>query len=413
MNGVFGLREPTGERFIPEVMGGQLIDAEHQARYRFALPHVAERRILDAGCGVGWGSKLLTEAGAAEVVGLDISAKAIAACNAQQIDARFVQGDLQRLPFDDSRFDVVVCFEALEHTANTGRTLDELVRVLAPGGLIFVSSPNPAVYPSGNPFHAEELPPEELRAAVARRLRNTALFRQHQMLSSLICPDHACPDCTATRSFAVHTYSVTELGPGHDPFSVVVASDGALPELSGFQTLVPSTQLDELGSLAAVVSEEREALRAEQVRMAGQWSAAESEREELHQRLRDAGETIRSLLNERDEALQAVSELGSRIHALTQQLERQRLVAANAAVERDEIAMRLITAQQRLAEQRSPFDTLVDASGLATLHERLDEVSGRAAHSDAELAAIRATLSWRVTRPLRTVRKVIGPASGG
>jgi SAM-dependent methyltransferase len=73
MDSVANTGEPTGERFIPELMGGELIEAEHQARYRLALPFLRGKRVLDAGCGSGWGSKLLVEAGAREVVGLDIA----------------------------------------------------------------------------------------------------------------------------------------------------------------------------------------------------------------------------------------------------------------------------------------------------------------------------------------------------
>ena len=46
--------EATGERFIPEVMGDQLIAAEHVARYALAARLVEGKRVLDGGCGVGW-----------------------------------------------------------------------------------------------------------------------------------------------------------------------------------------------------------------------------------------------------------------------------------------------------------------------------------------------------------------------
>jgi 2-polyprenyl-3-methyl-5-hydroxy-6-metoxy-1,4-benzoquinol methylase len=82
------------------------------------------------------------------------------------------------LPFDDDSFDVVVCFEAIEHTGDTERTLDQLARVLRPNGLLFVSSPNPAVYPPGNPFHLNEETPAELLRKAAGRFAQVRLFRQ-------------------------------------------------------------------------------------------------------------------------------------------------------------------------------------------------------------------------------------------
>src|SRR5688500_15232961 len=67
------------ERFVPGTHRGELMEAEHYARYFWASALVAGRRVLDAGCGVGYGSRLLHGAGAAEVVGLDVSADAIQA----------------------------------------------------------------------------------------------------------------------------------------------------------------------------------------------------------------------------------------------------------------------------------------------------------------------------------------------
>ncbi len=65
------------ERFVPELIAGGLIEAEHRARYAFALPHVAGQVVLDAGCGVGWGSALAVDAGASRVIGIDIAAEAV------------------------------------------------------------------------------------------------------------------------------------------------------------------------------------------------------------------------------------------------------------------------------------------------------------------------------------------------
>ena len=65
------------ERFDPKATGGAFIEAEHQARYQFAAPAVASKLVLDASCGVGWGTHVLFRTGAAEPTGIDISPKAI------------------------------------------------------------------------------------------------------------------------------------------------------------------------------------------------------------------------------------------------------------------------------------------------------------------------------------------------
>ena len=131
------------ERFVPGTADGELMEVEHFARYRWASQLVAGRRVLDAGCGVGYGSALLADAGAAEVVGLDLSAKAVhAAAQGVPANATFVTGDVHTLAFEDERFDVVVCFEVIEHVEAQDEVIAELARVLAADGVLVVSSPN-------------------------------------------------------------------------------------------------------------------------------------------------------------------------------------------------------------------------------------------------------------------------------
>lgn len=310
----------SGERFIPELMGGEILEAEHQARYRLALPHVAGRRVLDAGCGVGWGSKLLLEAGADAVTGLDISEEALADARVRAPGVEFVHGDLQALPFPDGSFDVVVCFEALEHADDVLSTLDGLVRVLAPEGVLFVSSPNPAVYPEGNPFHPSEMTPEELEAAVAARLPELRMFHQHELAVSLVAPR---PD--GAEDLDVRMLSLTGLAAGHDPYSVAVASRVPLPAVSAFACAAPPSELKRLTSERASVLEQLDV---------------------AHTQLRDADAGLRGLIAERDAANDRVAELTTQSEALRTQLDNQRRVSDNASRERDDLAMTLISADR-------------------------------------------------------------------
>ena len=61
---------------------------------------------------------------------------------------RLQAGDLRSLDFEDDKFELIVCFEVIEHFEDPFTVLDELVRVLAPGGLLLVSSPNRGVVSS-------------------------------------------------------------------------------------------------------------------------------------------------------------------------------------------------------------------------------------------------------------------------
>jgi SAM-dependent methyltransferase len=85
--------------------------------------------------------------------------------------ARFASrpGTFDSLDFEDDTFELVVCFEVIELVADPLIVLDELVRVLAPGGLLLLSSPDRDVYPPGNPHHLHEFDAAELGGGAVRK----------------------------------------------------------------------------------------------------------------------------------------------------------------------------------------------------------------------------------------------------
>ncbi len=80
------------ERFVPEELGGTLLAAEHLARYWWASGAAAGADVLDAGCGVGFGTKLLVEAGARSATGVDIAEEAVAAARERCGERRDIPG---------------------------------------------------------------------------------------------------------------------------------------------------------------------------------------------------------------------------------------------------------------------------------------------------------------------------------
>jgi 2-polyprenyl-3-methyl-5-hydroxy-6-metoxy-1,4-benzoquinol methylase len=250
--------EPDGERFIPEFMAGQLIEAEHVIRYALAAEICKGRKVLDAGCGVGWGTELLWAAGAESASGVDLSPDAIENARARVPAADFREGNLAALPFGDETFDLVVCFEAIEHVEQQEKVFDELVRVLAPGGILMVSSPNPRVYPPGNPFHVHELVPEELLEAARSRLENVTLLLQHEQITSMLV--HA-DSLEVGRSDEVLLRIVRPLLSGNDPYSVIVASNGELPELPTIVGSAPSVVSDQVAERVQILAESSARLR--------------------------------------------------------------------------------------------------------------------------------------------------------
>src|SRR5204862_756713 len=124
---------PSPERYDPELRQGSIIAAEHRVRYRWAATAAEGKAVLDAGCGAGYGSAILADAGARSVTGLDIDPGAVAgaASSYGKVGAiEFVRGDVRELPFEDRSFDLIVCFETIEHVEDPDTALDELRRVL-------------------------------------------------------------------------------------------------------------------------------------------------------------------------------------------------------------------------------------------------------------------------------------------
>ncbi len=322
--------EPTGERFVPEAMADSLIEAEHHVRYRFAAGLVGGRRVLDAGCGVGWGSVVLQESGAVSVTSLDIDRGATRDAHRRSSAIRVVQGDLESLPFGDGEFDAITCFEAIEHVADHGRVLDELQRVLAPGGVLMVSSPNPMVYPSGNPFHVHELEPGELLDELGRRFAHAALWLQHGLLAAALS--------SAGPARTDHSYRVTlltEAALETSKYSLVVATDGDVGALEGTVTLVSSRQVDELETAAAHLATERRAYLEDHQRIVEERVLVLDEHARAHLEAQRMTEECSALRVERDQLL-------TRLQVTTRRLEL-------AVADRDRALLLLLDVEQELA----------------------------------------------------------------
>ncbi|MGA2216299.1 MAG: methyltransferase domain-containing protein [Bryobacteraceae bacterium] len=186
--------EFTGERVIP----GQVNDdlwSEHVARYAFARKFADAKRVLDAGCGTGYGSAELAQS-AAQVTGLDISADAIEYASASYPipDLRFLESSCTAMPLPTGSFDLVVAFEVIEHLADYRAFLNECARVLTREGLLIVSSPNKRYYAetraaSGpNPFHEHEFEAGEFVRELQSVFPNVRLLLQNRVESFAFHP---------------------------------------------------------------------------------------------------------------------------------------------------------------------------------------------------------------------------------
>jgi SAM-dependent methyltransferase len=181
------LAEFTGERIIPGAVDVDLLN-EHLARYAFAARLARGKRVLDAGCGAGYGSAELAHAAQA-VVGIDVSSDALtfARANYRLPNLTFEMASCAALPHRDASFDLVVGFEVIEHLENWREFLREVRRVLAPNGQFIVSTPNKLYYTESrgeqgaNPFHVHEFEFEEFRTELKSIFPYVSLYLENHV----------------------------------------------------------------------------------------------------------------------------------------------------------------------------------------------------------------------------------------
>ncbi len=163
----------TGERVVPGAVDPDLWN-EHVSRYRFASRFAQQKKVLDLGCGTGYGADLLSEY-ALHVTGIDSSAEAIVFAAASFSKPDFLTASGTELPFSSGSFELVTAFELIEHLSNWPLLVSEAARVLAPEGIFLVSTPNKLAYAEArgdagpNPFHLHEFGLEEFQQALARQ----------------------------------------------------------------------------------------------------------------------------------------------------------------------------------------------------------------------------------------------------
>jgi ubiquinone/menaquinone biosynthesis C-methylase UbiE len=158
---------------------------EHIHRYNEALLHVNSNDIiLDIACGTGFGTAILAGKTKGKVIGGDIAADAIEECgrNWKKDNLEFRVLDGTKLNFPDHYFDKIVSFETIEHTTGYKQMVAEFSRVLKPGGLLILSTPNSDVSSPdgviGNPFHTQELNAVELQQLLAGSFSRVQLSGQ-------------------------------------------------------------------------------------------------------------------------------------------------------------------------------------------------------------------------------------------
>lgn len=135
-----GLR-PFSESVWPGVRNDLFV--AHESIYFFASSYAAGRRVLDAGCGTGYGSAQLARSGATSVVGVDLDAANVryATRHYGAPNVTFRTADLERLDFPPASFDLVVASNSLEHLHDPDAFVASLRSLLASDGVAIIAVP--------------------------------------------------------------------------------------------------------------------------------------------------------------------------------------------------------------------------------------------------------------------------------
>ncbi|WP_448221549.1 class I SAM-dependent methyltransferase [Gordonia iterans] len=158
----------TGERTVPGIPAENYWFRRHEVAYDFIEPRCADRDLLEAGSGEGYGAALLAQR-AASVVCVDYDEQAVAHTRKRYPEVTVHQGNLIDLPLEGDSVDTVVNFQVIEHLWDQPAFVRECRRVLRDGGELLMSTPNRITFSPGldtplNPFHTRELHAAELTA---------------------------------------------------------------------------------------------------------------------------------------------------------------------------------------------------------------------------------------------------------
>lgn len=106
------------------------------------LGNIKNKKVLDLGCGPGINTKKMYNAGA-KIKGIDLSTNLIKIAKTINPKVEFIVGDINKLPYKNKEFDIVVCSLVLGHIKNWNSVLSEIRKVLKKEGLLVFSIHNP------------------------------------------------------------------------------------------------------------------------------------------------------------------------------------------------------------------------------------------------------------------------------
>jgi SAM-dependent methyltransferase len=162
----------TGERVSTAAGGFNPTYQRHVAAYALCERFLPLGRVLDVGCGTGHSFELLAPR---ETIGVDVDPAALAGQDRETHVA-----DMRRLPFEDGAFESAVAVQSLEHVPEGAQAVQEVARVVTPGGVAVFVTPNRLTFGPPDeiidPYHFVEYDPRELEHLCSEQFANVEMY---------------------------------------------------------------------------------------------------------------------------------------------------------------------------------------------------------------------------------------------
>ena len=207
---------------------------EHLHRYALATEICRGKDVLDIASGEGYGSNLLAQT-ARRVTGVDLSNEVIEQAKAKYVrpNVAYLQGSVDAIPMDSASVDVAVSFETLEHHDKHEEMLSEIKRVLRPGGVLVISTPDKLFYSDipryVNEFHVKELYLDDFKNLIERFFRRYRLLSQGLAYGTLITPEGDWGSLSYYRGNFETCEPLRRVT--RNEYNIAIASDDDLPEV--------------------------------------------------------------------------------------------------------------------------------------------------------------------------------------
>lgn len=150
----------TTEIASDKIPSDNVIHQRLLSAYHLAKPYI-KGDLLELGCGEGRGVELLAPL-ADSYIGIDKIKSVIERLEGKYPDYKFMSGVFPPFPFEDNSFDSIVTFQVIEHVGDDSGFIQEIHRVLKPGGKALITTPNIKMTLSRNPWHEREYTGDEL-----------------------------------------------------------------------------------------------------------------------------------------------------------------------------------------------------------------------------------------------------------